>query len=103
MDMNENSKRMSNLNTLKLWANQTDLSHLNKDRKKEVTDKLDYGYRSPHTEYDTVINQILIWLHQWNFPIKNNPQPKPVVNALFEEVSKYALNAYNGRINAKRL
>jgi len=32
----------------------------------EVLNQLDYGMKSPHLEYDTVVNQMLVWCHFWN-------------------------------------
>lgn len=40
---------------------------LEDNKKKEILDKLTYGMRNPHTECDTVLNQILMWLYQWNW------------------------------------
>lgn len=40
--------------------------HLRKDYHETVTTKIDYGIMNPQKEYDTVINQILVWTHYWN-------------------------------------
>jgi hypothetical protein len=80
-----NSKCSAQLTQLSAWAT---ASELPLDKKTAVTSKLSYGLQWPHKEYDTVINQILVWLHEWGYPMIGNLKQKPVVNALWEEVEK---------------
>ncbi|RCJ39067.1 hypothetical protein A6770_39165 [Nostoc minutum NIES-26] len=40
--------------------------NLSKEQKVKVRDKLTYGIQNAHKEFDTVINQISVWLHYWN-------------------------------------
>ena len=34
-------------------------------QRQAIKEKLLYGFTKPHLEYDTVINQIAVWLHYW--------------------------------------
>ena len=38
---------------------------LNTEQKQWIIERLSYGIRSPHTEFDTIINQIATQLHHW--------------------------------------
>ncbi|NOZ01488.1 MAG: hypothetical protein GXP54_06310 [Deltaproteobacteria bacterium] len=39
--------------------------HLSAEQQAEVVTKLAYGTQTPYLEYDTVLNQILVWCHYW--------------------------------------
>jgi hypothetical protein len=87
MDDTSNSKLSGILLQLTSRAN---ASELPLDKKTAVTSKLNYGMQWPLKEYDTVINQVLVWLYEWGYPIKSDKKFKkePVVNTLFEEVER---------------
>jgi len=89
-----NQKCAAKLTEFKIWANACELPL---DKKSAVTSKLDYGLQWPHKEYDTVINQILVWLFEWGYPIRGPFKKKPVVNALWEEVEKAVAQANQSR------
>jgi len=95
-----NNKNIQTLQTLQLWASKA--TELKPDQRKQVGDKLTYGMMNPQKEYDTVINQVLVWLFEWGYPIKGaSPTKKPVVNALYEEIEKAAKTAYEERQREK--
>jgi hypothetical protein len=54
----------NNLQLLSAWA---DSSGLTAPRIQQVKNQLLYGRINVHKEYDTVVNQILVWLHYWGF------------------------------------
>lgn len=75
------------------WANAS--KELTPQQRLEITSKFGYGMQWPHKEYDTVITQVLVWLHEWGFPTLVAPgSQKPVVNALYEELEKFVMAAY---------
>jgi len=81
------------------WSN---ASHeLNQEQKKEISDKLVYGMINPQKESITVLNQILVWLFEWGFPINGQHKNKPIVNALYEELSLVVKQAYLERQKGK--
>ena len=45
---------------------------LTDQQKTQVKEKLSYGMRNAHIEFDTVINQISVWLHYWGVNAKNS-------------------------------
>lgn len=47
------------------------------------------------------MNQILVWLFEWGFPISGNHAQKPVVNAFHEELCKAVKKAYQARQDGK--
>ena len=87
------------------WANAS--KELTEQQRTTVVEKLTYGTLTPHKEYDTVITQVLVWLFEWGYPtvLASGPMqgPKPVVNALYEEVEKAVLAAYQARKAARVL
>ena len=95
MDQARNVLNGSTLNTLVQWA--AAANELKAEQQKQIQDKLTYGMMSPQKEYDTVINQVLVWLFQWGYPVKGASAKKPVVNALYEEVEKAAGAAHDER------
>ncbi|MBX3200787.1 MAG: hypothetical protein KF894_21800 [Labilithrix sp.] len=96
LNADEILKISSKIVELTAWAQATDLPT---QKKADVVSKLSYAAINPQKEYDTVINQILVWLFEWGYPVRGFTK-KPVVNALFEEVEKAALQAYNRRQGA---
>ncbi|HTT11269.1 MAG TPA: hypothetical protein VMG60_10305 [Burkholderiaceae bacterium] len=64
----------------------------------KVTEKLRYGMMNPHTEHDTVINQILIWMFEWGYPALVAPGSRaPVANNFYNALEKSVLAAYQRR------
>jgi hypothetical protein len=64
----------------------------------KVTEKLRYGMMNPHTEHDTVINQILIWMFEWGFPAVVAPGSRaPGANNFYTALEKAALAAHQRR------
>ncbi len=64
-----------------------------------VSNQLKYGSDQPHKEYDTVINQILVWLHQWGY---NKKEEVSAEKNLYVEVERCALKAYECRKEARQ-
>lgn len=96
MSNGENTAVDAKLRSLSTWASAS--AELTMERRNEIVAKLSYGLMWPHKEYDTVITQVLVWLHEWGYPIAGAPaHAKPVVNALYEEVEKAVLAAYRRR------
>jgi hypothetical protein len=87
------------LASLKGWAEAS--KELSDNQRMEVTNKLVYGMMNPQKESDTVMNQILVWLFEWGFPISGNHAQKPVVNAFHEELCKAVKSAYQARQDGK--
>lgn len=89
----ENVKINTKLMELIAWAN---ASSIKDQQKNDIVSKLNYGRINPQVEFDTVINQILIWLTDWGYPVIGGSK-KPVVNALYEEVEKVAMANWRNR------
>ncbi len=95
MDHNKNAANIQILQGLQAWANAA--NELTLTQKSQITSKLGYGMINPQTECDTVLNQILVWLFDWGFPITGHSIKKPIVNALYEEIEKAAAKVYEQR------
>ena len=64
----------------------------------KVLEKLRYGQINPHTEHDTVLNQILIWMFEWGFPAVVAPGSRaPAANTFYAALDKAVLAAYQRR------
>lgn len=64
----------------------------------KVTEKLRYGQMNPHTEHDTVINQVLIWMFEWGYPALVAPGSRPpAANQFYDAVERAVLAAYQRR------
>jgi len=64
----------------------------------KVVEKLRYGQMNPHTEHDTVINQILIWMFEWGYPALVAPGSRaPGANTLYGALDTAALGGYRRR------
>ena len=95
MDGGWNSKVSAEAQNILMWTN---ASGLPSDLKNKIAQKVQfYTCVMPHKEFDTVINQILVWLFEWGYPIINYRGKKPVANALFEEVERSVNRAYQRR------
>ncbi|MBE0368558.1 hypothetical protein [Pseudoalteromonas aurantia] len=95
-----NSAKSDTLMRLKGWTDAA--SELSAIQKTEISNKLVYGMINPHKESDTVLNQVLVWLFEWGFPITGQHVNKPIVNALYEELSTAVKLAYLEREKGKR-
>ncbi len=69
--------------------------HLTKEQRTEVRDKLTYGLQNPHIEFDTVINQILSWLHSWGV--------RSGASKLMKELESVAAKNYTERMAGNRI
>lgn len=98
MDPGANNANGTSLEALQGWA--AAALELSVQQRSEIDAKLLYGRMNPQKEYDTVITQVLVWLVQWGYPVIGHQGTKPVVNALFEELSAAVEKAYNARKNA---
>jgi hypothetical protein len=58
----------------------------------EVVDKLNYGISKPHIEFDTVVNQILVWFTEWGYPKKGGAN-----NGFYWEIETAAKIAWHQR------
>lgn len=67
-------------------------------QKKDLVEKLQYGVLWPHKEYDTVINQVLLWLHKWGYSSTKISEMKN----LYTAVMNAAKEAYVRRQNARK-
>ena len=67
------------------WANAA--NELSPEQKQKIVNQIMYLSGKPFMEFDTVMNQILVWLHEWGWP-QTYTGLKPVANALYEEVEK---------------
>ncbi|VAW67752.1 hypothetical protein MNBD_GAMMA08-1766 [hydrothermal vent metagenome] len=83
---------LKNINSWAVAANE-----LSASQKKQITTKLLYGMMNPQKECDTVLNQILVWMYEWGYPMRGHMVRKPVVNALYEELEKAAAKLYKQR------
>lgn len=64
----------------------------------KVVEKLRYGQMNPHTEHDTVINQILIWMFEWGYPALVAPgSSAPAANNFYNALEKAVLAAHQRR------
>ena len=63
MDAGKNAANGKVLQSLMGWA--TAARELTPIQIQEINNKLSYGAINPQKEYDTVINQILVWLNEW--------------------------------------
>jgi hypothetical protein len=64
----------------------------------KVVEKLRYGQMNPHTEHDTVLNQILIWMFEWGYPALVAPGSRgPGANTFYDALDKAVLAAYQRR------
>lgn len=96
MTPGDNMRVSATLDTLINWANAA--TELSVQQRTDIVSKLSYGRINPHIEYDTVITQVLVWLHEWGYPIAGaSPAKKPLVNALYEEVEKAVGEAFRLR------
>lgn len=96
MDHSANDEIITILQSLQAWANAADFGDL--QRKSEVNNKLVYAIMNPQKEFDTVINQIFVWLYEWDFPIPPDEyMHKPPVNAFYDEIEKVAKKNYLSR------
>ncbi len=99
MDHGKNGEVMATLTTLRQWAEAS--LELTATQRSEISNKLLYGMMNPQKESDTVMNQVLVWLFEWGYPVKGFTTKKPVVNALYEELSKEVKKAHENRQTAK--
>jgi hypothetical protein len=98
---NEEARQASRLHMDYLQVVIKKLQHLNQLAEKSralqgnktlVSQKLFYGITNPQKEYDTVINQILVWLHYWG-----------ITSGKFKnEVEKIAKENFQSRRNKNR-
>lgn len=92
-----NARVSGKLQALSSWANAA--TELTVQQRADITAKFNYGMQWPMKEYDTVITQVLVWLHEWGYPTLLGPGGrKPIVNALYEEVEKAVAEAYRMRL-----
>ncbi len=68
---------------------------LSNKQKSQVRDKLTYGIQNPHLEFDTVINQISVWLHYWGIKADNSD--------FAEQLTQVATQNYNERRDGNRV
>ena len=76
------------------WANAA--NELSAEQKQKIVNQIMYLSGKPFMEFDTVMNQILVWLHEWGWP-QAYTGAKPVANALYEEVEKIVAYQYRRR------
>lgn len=81
------------LKHLEQWTNVA--GELKEPQKKDIRDKLAYARMWPAREFDCVVNQILIWLHEWGVPVvkrsatvSRTDNLKPFATALLQETEK---------------
>ncbi|MBT5019907.1 MAG: hypothetical protein HON04_14320 [Planctomicrobium sp.] len=96
MNAGENGKIADSLTELTRWANTS--TELTLQQRSDITAKFNYGMQWPMKEYDTVITQVLVWLHEWGYPrLVPDTDKKPIVNGFFEELEKAVKAAYDRR------
>lgn len=74
--------------------------------KSDIQKKLLYAMLNPHKEYDTVINQCLIWMiEDWELPVTDDDieNKNRAVNLFYARFESVAHEAYLLRDNAKRM
>lgn len=96
----ENVKIQATLQKLKTLAGASSAKGgLSGENSTKVVSKLDYGYQTPHKEFDTVINQVLVWLTEWGYPVIGAKKGKvPAANLLFYEIEKVAAKNWWSRV-----
>ena len=99
MNQGMNTQLSGTLSMLKKWVDAS--TELTVEQRANISNKLVYGMMNPHKESHTVMNQILMWMFEWGYPIIGNSSKKPVVNAFYEELSKAVKIAYDARQAAK--
>jgi hypothetical protein len=95
MSVARNQRNTAKLTELTKWAEAS--QELKPQQRTDIVTKLNYGIQWPAKEYDTVINQTLVWLYEWNYPLEIKKGKKPVVNALYEELEKAVKAAHEER------
>ncbi|RJE77606.1 hypothetical protein BGP78_00975 [Pseudoalteromonas sp. MSK9-3] len=99
MSQSMNTAKSDILMRIKGWTDAS--TELSPAQKSNISNKLIYGMINPHKESDTVLNQILVWLFEWGFPVTGQYINKPVVNALYEELSTAVKTAHLERKNSR--
>jgi hypothetical protein len=90
-----NQQMLTELTTLLGLATGAGLPPLQQTK---VVEKLRYGQMNPHTEHDTVINQILIWMFEWGYPALVAPgSTAPGANNFYNALEKAVLSAHQRR------
>lgn len=88
-----------NTNRLYRWARRYGFTAVQLGRCKE---RRDYGVINIHREYDTLINQMLVWMREWGFyplPVLPNPPAADFVRYLEAAV----IEAHGRRQNQQRI
>lgn len=99
MSQSMNAAKSEILMRIKGWVDAS--TELSQAQKSDISNKLIYGMINPHKESDTVLNQVLVWLFEWGFPVTGQYVNKPVVNALYEELSTVVKDAHLERTRSK--
>ncbi|TWH43503.1 hypothetical protein CAL7102_07232 [Dulcicalothrix desertica PCC 7102] len=68
---------------------------LNGDQKRWIIQRLSYGMIQPHKEYDTVINQISVQLHDWEITSANSKVAR--------KIERLATRLHNERMSGNRV
>ena len=96
------SKFLDHLSTLRAGVT---TSGLPEAQKKQISEKISYAYSAyVDFEYETVLNQILTWLHLWGYPLtaaKGSAQAPQT--AYWKEVNRLATEAFQRRQAATQL
>lgn len=88
-----------NTNRLYRWAKQFGLSQ---QRLAQCKERRDYGVTNIHREYDTLINQMLVWLWEWGlYPLPVLPNPPAPSFARYLEAA--VVEAYGRRQNQQAI
>lgn len=89
---------MNNMNRLYRWARQYGLTQ---DQLAQCSERRVYGVANMQREYDTLINQMLVWLYQWGrYPLAAQGQPRPSF-PLYLELA--VLEAHDRRQNQRAI
>jgi hypothetical protein len=95
MNDGSNQQMLAELTTLLGLATGAGMQPLQANK---VTEKLRYGMMNPHTEHDTVLNQVLIWMFEWGYPALVAPgSTAPGANNFYNALEKTVLAAYQRR------
>lgn len=94
-DFNEHMARVNKLQQLSALAQNSSLSTEQKDK---VVKQFAYGVAWASREYDTVLNQILVWMYDWGYPaLVDSKSSAPSANALYDALEQAVMAAYKAR------
>ncbi len=96
MDQAKNNGIIATLDTLKKEANKAKTS-LTAQQLADVNNKLDYGRINPHIEFETVLNQILVWMYEWGYVPSGTEDKLTPAQQFCQKIDAAAKTRYDNR------